>query len=63
MAYSLIMLKIDTLAGSLGCVALRQQNIFPLERLAIRNSEKNTIVLNSHHCLGLTVNASKKKMD
>lgn len=42
MAYSLIMLKTDTLAGSLGCVALHQQNVFPVERLAIRNSEKKT---------------------
>lgn len=45
MAYSLIMLKTDTLAGSLGCVALHQQNVFPVERLAIRNSEKK-----NHSC-------------
>lgn len=60
MAYSLIMLKTDTLAGSLGCVALHQQNVFPVERLAYQKFwKKNTVVLNSHHCLGLTVNASK----
>lgn len=32
-AYSIIMLKIDILAGFLGCVALHQQNTFPVERL------------------------------